>query len=197
MKPSWKHADHAVAFAVQADGFVDSRIESREESLPTAVGQDDRGRSAEPIVVGCETASHNRRHPEHREEICGDLPHGHQLPETLAQAVVLSGHSKQSEVAEAALLAGPVLKIEPGKRIRLNLVPLLVPFGDDHQPVRIRVRQRFQQNAIDHRKHGCVRPDTKSQCEDRNEGEAGTLPEHPEGVAEILHKGKTVKQPSY
>jgi hypothetical protein len=56
-----------------------------------------------------------------------------------------------------------------------------MPFCQRHQPLRFRIRQRFEQYGIKHAEDGGVGPDAERECEHRHGGEAGVLEKLAEG----------------
>jgi hypothetical protein len=62
-----------------------------------------------------------------------------------------------------------------------------------HQPMRLAVRQRLQQDAVHHRKNGRVGPDSEGQRRNGNDGETGTLGQLPRRLSNVqqqnLHGG--------
>ena len=57
---------------------------------------------------------------------------------------------------------------------------------DHHQTVRVRVRERFEQDVVDHAENGGGRTDAESQSKNGDEGEAGIFYQCPPAVRKIL-----------
>jgi hypothetical protein len=56
---------------------------------------------------------------------------------------------------------------------------------DAHDPLRIRERQRCQQNPVNHGKDCRVRADAERNGQDRDDGEARTLDQNARGMADV------------
>jgi len=66
-----------------------------------------------------------------------------------------------------------------------------------HEPIRIAVFERLQQNAANQRKHGGVATDAEGKSQERRNRENGSLAKRAQGIAQILtggfEKGDTVQ----
>ena len=58
---------------------------------------------------------------------------------------------------------------------------------DKHEPLRLIIRGRRQQNTLDQAEHRRGRADTERQSQHGNQGEARLLPEHPRGKTQVLN----------
>ena len=56
---------------------------------------------------------------------------------------------------------------------------------DGYQLIGMRIRQRTQQNTIDHREHRRIRPDTEGEREHRDPRKHGISPDRPAGITQM------------
>ena len=61
-------------------------------------------------------------------------------------------------------------------------------FVQDHDPVRVWIRQRPKQNGVDDAEDGGVRPDAESECNNSNCGERRILDHLPKSKTKIVHR---------
>ena len=69
-----------------------------------------------------------------------------------------------------------------------------IPMVQDHQVVRVRIRQRPQQHRFDDGKNRDVRADTQGEREDRRGAERRFAHDHPERVAEIVEQHGVIRR---
>ena len=100
----------------------------------------------------------------------------------------LMGPCECCQLLEALAVLRPLLEfsisVEPGAACPVCGVAL----PDDREPLRISVRQRFQQNSVNDAEDGGVGADAESKREDSQGSEARRLAQHAEGEAEILEQ---------
>jgi hypothetical protein len=68
-------------------------------------------------------------------------------------------------------------------------IPARMALPEHDQTIRLRVRQRAQQHAIDYCKDRGIRADRERERERGHGGEARMLAEHPGAIAQVLPKG--------
>jgi hypothetical protein len=59
---------------------------------------------------------------------------------------------------------------------------------DHHEPFRVGVRERAQQDRVDDAEDGRVRPDPHRQSQHYHYRESGLLQKHPRAVTKVLHE---------
>src|ERR1700719_2767422 len=96
-------------------------------------------------------------------------------------------HSWAGEVVSGDGLEGVVLlpSIEFRDGSRVNALEIGKTANDCHDPVGIRIRQRLQQDYVDHRKDGGVGANTQRQRRDGDSRETGTLAQDAKGVSQV------------
>ena len=135
------------------------------------------------IVVFAEGATERRTRAQHVEEIPA---HAH-AGETLR----LARHERRlpgadgHEMLEGAVPVAVVLeRAEP----ELVHVTRAAAVANPHQPVRVRVWQRPQENGVDHAEDRGRRTDTEGESHESGKGERRRPPVGPGGISQILQK---------
>ena len=75
------------------------------------------------------------------------------------------------------MLAGPALH-----------ALLLEGVEDHHEPVRIGVRQRPYQDAVDHTEHSCICTDAQREGTERGESESGSADQRANAITDVSHQ---------
>ena len=76
-----------------------------------------------------------------------------------------------------------------------NLRLVQIRFSNDGQALRLRIRERLEQNRVDHAEDGGVRADAERQREHGDKSESGRLKELSDGEAEIGHVAPRISAP--
>ncbi len=167
---------------------------------PTTPGSRPKRRSQKPspssatprrsglLLLRSERAADDRLLAERREDARGDLAPVDTL--RLARGAARALSAAQDEVRpvvahqrlEDAVLVPHVLEVRDGEA---HLRHLLGPLGQEHQPLRLRVGQRPQQDGVDHAEDRGVGADPERERRDRDEREARRLPERARGEANV------------
>ena len=65
-----------------------------------------------------------------------------------------------------------------------------VRLPEHHQPLRLRERQRLEQQGVDDAEDGGIGADAERQGDDGDRGESWARLQHADGVPDILHDGR-------
>ena len=97
-------------------------------------------------------------------------------------------HSRAGEVVSGQGLEDvvllPSIEFRDGSRVA-NALEIRKTANDCHDPVGVRIRQRLQQDYVDHRKDGGVGANTQRQRRDGDSRETGTLAQDAKGVSQV------------
>src|SRR6185437_4658811 len=122
-----------------------------------------------------------RRNAEYAEIVRRNMNSLH-LFRTVAASQVETG---TREIVRRDSIEYPVPVLESHElRNRLGIArPVRILPLDPHNPVRVRIRQRAQQNRVYNGKDGGIRPDPQRQRGNRGRGESWTLPQPAQRMA--------------
>ncbi len=181
------HADDLVRQSVERDRLAqDFRVRAI-TSRPGTVAEQRCRRASRLVFIGDEEPPQLGAHAEHGKQVRRHADRAHPLRLAFAGEVIVrsdgDGHLLQPVMA--------VLDVEVLRRRE----PV---FGDpkpgravpqDHQPVRIFIRQRAEQKRIGDAEHGCGRANPDRQRQDRCDSEARTLAQSAKRIAKIEQGG--------
>jgi hypothetical protein len=155
------HAQDFVRHTVQHDALADDGNIRAKPPHPEPVGEDDHALAAGLTVRSSEGASLQRLHTHRLEEFMGDASAA-----DLRRIAALRQRDARAEVAghplERLTRAAPVVEIRIGSDVLVEALPGVVR-PHHHQAVRVRVGQRLQEHAVDHREDGRVRADAQAE----------------------------------
>jgi hypothetical protein len=141
------------------------------------------------LVFQLERPAEHRRDPEHREEVHGHRRRGDLLWFGAAQ-VRLVGRRDGRDLLERRRMFAPIEEV--GHRDR-HVHPLAGGAAGEwarllygHQPVRIRIRKRLEQQGVDYRKDRRVGADAERQGQHDRGGESDVFLQRPRRVAQVL-----------
>ncbi len=160
-----------------------------EMSLPQSMTQHGDAITLLAILLRQKRAAQQRLRAEGREQagrsVAGvDLGRGvaqHEVEAFAALPARTDGH-----IGEHRVLRAPIEVIRPAHPLLLD-APLGTALPQRDQPVRLGIRQRPEQHAIDDAEDRRVRPDAQREREHGDGGEAGVLQQLAEGEFEVLH----------
>jgi hypothetical protein len=182
------HPDHRERVAAQDQRLANHLRIPSEAPLPEAFAQERDAGRAGLLLLGPERAAEDRLLAERREHAGGDLPAVHALG--LGRRAAGPGARAQDEVraveahdrVEHLVLVAHVLQVRDREA---HLGHLLRPLGEEDQALRLRVRERPQQDRVDYAEDGGVRTDPQRQRRHRDEREAGRLPQRARREADV------------
>ena len=92
---------------------------------------------------------------------------------------------KRCDIDEDVVLLFPVEEVGSGNNV---LVPttMRILFPYSYQAIRVFIRQRPQQDRIDHAENGRIRSDPERQSDDGDRGEPRALAQLPQRIANVL-----------
>ena len=141
-----------------------------------------------PDVFLDEGAALRGTHSQHIEKIGGDV-RAFDLLGIAAVKHTRLHHPDARHVRKRAVATFDFSQHRAGER-SARITGIAVACPDAHQPLRLVVRQRVQQNAMEDAEDGGVHANSQCQREQRNEGERGTPAEPAPGVARILEENQ-------
>ncbi len=182
------HADHRERIAAQHQRLADDIRVAPEAPLPEALAQQRDSGRAGLLFLGPERATDDRLLAERLENAGGDLPAVHALrlarraagPCARAQDEVLAVVA--DERLEHLVLVAHVLEV---RHREAHLGHLLGPLGEEDQAIGLGVRERAQQDRVDHAEDRGVGADPQCERRDRDEREAGRLPQRADREADV------------
>ena len=175
--------------AVQRDGAADDRGIAREAPLPQPVAEEGDAVVADLVLVLGERAADERRHPQHREQIGRHARPVQPLRLALAGQIEVGDGTQRGDVLEHVIARLEVVDVRhPDVRARQAALGRGAP--DVHEPVRLAVRQRLQDDPVDDAEHRGGRADAERDGQRRGGGKAGRPPHQPHAVPQILHEGR-------
>src|SRR5580704_3600568 len=87
---------------------------------------------------------------------------------------------------ELACAELPIFEIRIGRPNHLLEMQIVLP--DDNETIRVGIRERRQENALDNTEHGGVGAYAEGESEHRHGGEAGGFTQQPQPIAQISPK---------
>ncbi len=181
----WQHADDRVGLAVQRQRLADDVGASREMLLPVAVAQERDRRGAGLVFLGEEIAAEHRLHAKHREIVLRD-DKALQLLRIARAGRDERVRRRHRNVGEHLLAFAHREHARPRDRRRRKAA-----IGQQrlqlHDAAGVRVRQRAQEDRLDHAEDRAVGADAEREREDRDEREDGRLGEGAERESERVH----------
>ena len=181
-----QHAGHRVGLPVEHDRAADDGGIAAEPADPERMAHHREPRSAGPVLVRDEDAAERRAGVEDRKEVRRDVDRLHLLRRHAAAQV----EARSREVVRAHRLER-LRVLLPGHELGDRYAPAdAVPELELqlHQPVRLAVGQRLQQNAVDHREDCGVGSDPEGEGRDRHGCEAGAAKKLPERQPDVLEQ---------
>ena len=177
-----QHADDRVARSIEGDRTAQGGRVAAEAILPERVADDRFGWRVRAVFGFAEQAAHARAHADDVEETAGDTPAAEPF------RVVDAGErhrlgARQREGVERVLTRAPVDEIRPRHRHLRAVGPDLVQVDE---AIRLWIRQRPQQDAVDEREDGRGRADAERQRDEDDGGERRRPGERAHGVANVL-----------
>jgi len=186
MEILWQDADNPARASVEEDRFFENFRVAREFSLPESVSNDDGQGRAEFGFVGEESSAEDWIYFEHVEKICrcarGIDAHG-ALVELKRLRLPDSSHGGVG--VENLVVAGPV-EIVP-RRDKVEILAREV-CRDGYQAVAVEIRERLQENCVDHAENSGGRADSEAERENRGDAEARVAEQGAKGESEIGKK---------
>ena len=172
LEPGRHDADDPVVDAVEADRAADGRRVAPERLAPQRVPEDGRARALAHELLGGERPGERRRDRERREELPGADRHGDPFGRRARPRPGELFLVVHAEGLEGAVARAPVDVVRRRHR-ELREAALRVRLEYIHEPVGLRIGQRPEEHALDHREDRRVRPDPEGERCDRHGGEAG------------------------
>src|SRR6266513_3034075 len=182
------HSDDRVRSRVETDRFTDNARIARESPLPQSVAQEDN-----PILPGLglivrETPAQSGPHPKYRQEVCRDARPLKPLGIAVSRQIVIRRRKlpQDRNVLENSVLGQQIPVICRGHwASRIAKERRSRP--DGHESLRIRKRQRPQDDCVNDTENRRVRPDAEREREHGHSSEAGVLQQLAKGEFEIIH----------
>ncbi len=175
-------ADDAVLAIAHDQRAPDDRRIGAETAPPQLVAEEQHPPVIRTVVLGGEAASERRTDAHHVEVVPAHADGRHPL-RLAARDQRRHPRAHHRELLEAA---APLAPVEHGREADVAREPLGVAIADGHEPLGIRIRQRAQEDGVDHGEDGGVGADAERQRDQRRGGEAGRAPQHAEAVAQVL-----------
>src|SRR5277367_6543540 len=179
-------SDHGVWFFVQQNRLAENSGIAAVMALPQAITQKDDLLVANLFIVGRKVPADYWRDAQHAEKISGYL----RAPDPFGTA---AARNREGQRARCGKLLENVIHVAPIQEFRSRggascnvAVRVRLPNGDD--PARIRKRQRFQQNSVDHAENHDVRGYADRQRQNGDRRETQVSPQHAQAVTEIVPK---------
>ena len=173
-----QHSEDDVRLGVDADGTADGGRICAEARLPEGVREHD----GVCIAIG-EHAADQRATAEGREKRSGD-PGGADLLGRTGERQGGRAGRDQGGIFDGRRLDAAVEIVRDGD---LCVVAVLPGVPHEHQPLGLSVGQRPEQDAIEHREDGGVRPGGDGERQDRGDRKGGPVAKGPERVAQVVH----------
>ena len=140
-------------------------------------------------LLAREAAAERRLHPDHRERIVEQQRRKDALGDVAAGDIAIAeieggGRGEGSTRLDVCVL---------GRRQRLDVArvrgQLRKRHADRYQAIRIRIRKRMEDEAVDHPVDQAVAADAESEREDRDQREQRLPDELPRGIPHVLEQG--------
>lgn len=160
---AWRHdAKDGVGLPVEYDRLPHDASITPKFALPQRVGEDHHAIRAQPVLLGGESPTQQRRDPEYVEDLCRKRIsiQGFRLTRAGKTLLYIVG---SSDLGKKVGTLSPILEV--GWSDRHDLVPRVMgvtrPEGD--QPVRVRERKWLQKDCLDDAEDRRVRADPQRQ----------------------------------
>ena len=181
-EPAIEHADHRVRLGVEDDGAPRNCLIAAKARGPHGMSEDRHVRASRAVFIGGERAAQRGRSAEHAEVIGADVDAAHLLrPIAAAQIEAGTGKIVGGNRVEGS---GGAPGHELGNRLRAPHAARKLA-ADSNQPLRVRVGQRLQEDAVDDGEDGSVGADADRQRRDRDGTEPWIPDEQAEGIADV------------
>ena len=180
----WEHADDFAGDAIDHDLLAEHFARRAKTAAPHFIA-DQRDLPAVRHVVGlCKIAAELRRHSKNGQEIRGHPPAADAFRRRVSfrRREIVGLAPEKSQVGETVLRRAPIEKIQvtdgTGRERRRA-------FPDADQAFRMRIRQRPEEDRIDHAEDRGVRPDPERESEDGQGREPRRFPNHAKRVTDV------------
>jgi hypothetical protein len=182
LEPLGHHPEHGHAAVVELDGSADHPRVAAEPPPPEPVAEHCHARPAGAVLFGPEDAPACRADAENGKDVGGHEARPDALGCVAAGEIAAAGGERAHALERAAQrpVVGDLRLRQPRRRPPLPVVP------DHHHPLRLRVRERAEEDAVDDAEDRRVRPDAQRQRQHRHGREAGAPTEGAPGVADVL-----------
>ena len=107
-------------------------------------------------------------------------------------AVSVEANAESSDTVEQRAVVAPCDEMRGDDKS----LSLSGPHRDVHQSLGVLVRERAEDRSVYHTEDGRIRADAERQGQDRNDGEARVLRQHPNSVPYVLEKCRHSMIPS-
>ena len=190
-----RDADDRGVHPVQRQTAADDRRVAAEPSLPQSFADHRHSRAAGAVVAVDERSAAQRLQTEQRKHRRRERSAGELLRIALARERDRHEPERAHRLEGARLfLPRQVIQHRGGERRQVQLV---VAFGDPHETIGVRERQRPQHDRVDDAEDRRVRADAERDREDDGESEERRLPQQTDRVPNIVQQhGGTIIAPA-
>ena len=175
-------------FAAQPDRAADGGDVAAEAPLPEPVSDDHDPPRVGDVVLLREGAAGDGTDAEHGEVLVRHLLAGDRLGLRVAGERRTPAGDDRDLLEEAGF--APPVGVVAGRGPfvgRTAARPQVLP--DHHEPLRMRIGQRPEQDGVDDGEHRGVGADAERDRQDRDRGEPAGLEDGPDGIREVLNGG--------
>ena len=180
------HADHRVIAGAELDGFTDDVRIAREPSLPQAVAENDNEIFAILLFLRGEDPAEQRLRMHDREKPIAHLRAGHALGFAIARKdrpeIGIGGDFFEHMIPRA------IIRDIGCRHLSARTAAGFVFAPNENNRLRLVIRQRFQQDGIDHTEDRRVRADPEREGNDGDRGEARTFQKHSGAEPNVLEE---------
>ena len=188
-----QNADHVERLTVQGDRLTDEIPIAAETALPESIRDDGDAMRAPFLFLTGEAAPDRRWCSERVEEAAGYGQGRKTLRIESAGEVVRPGIEGLELFERAGLFA---IGVEVRRRGRVRPASGAVDGLHRHQPVRLSIRQRPEQQRVDDAEHDSVGPDADGQRQEDYGGESRAAPHEPYGESKVLQRRLEDRDPT-
>ena len=182
----WQYADDVVRDAVQDDLLPDDRRVGTEPTFPESMVQHHDAMLADLAFLGSERSAEHRRYAQDVEEWCGHA--SREQPDWFSRSGEVGGDGCVCRHRlEGAAHLRPIEKVGGSDNVVQH--PFALPLLPDlHQLMGIGIGERSQENCVNRREDCGVCPDAESQCQHRDDRDAGLPPQQTHSVSNVLYE---------